>query len=115
MTLPEGVSRGVYEAALGLAWLGTSRGHSVLRALTRLGVEGLWRAPRRLLLRMEMAPPAVAALEEARRHFDVAEAHALVSLAGLRFVPSGPPDTPRNWGTWLYRRPGSSYGVTRRL
>lgn len=98
MTLPEGVPRGVYEAALGLAWLGTSRGHSVLGALTRLGVEGLWRAPRRLLLDMEMALPVVVALEEARRHFDMAEAHALVSLAGLRFVPFGTTGYPTELG-----------------
>jgi DNA processing protein len=98
MTPLEGVSRGVYEAALGLAWLGTSRGHSALRALTRLGVEGLWRAPRRVLAGMEMALPVVVALEEARRHFDVAEADALVSLAGLRFVPYGTPGYPAELG-----------------
>jgi DNA processing protein len=98
MTVPEGVSRGVYEAALGLAWLGTSRGHSALRALTRLGVEGLWRASRRVLLDMEMGLPVVAALEEARCHFDVAEADALISLAGLRFVPFGTSGYPAELG-----------------
>lgn len=98
MTLPEGVSREVYEAALGLAWLGTSRGHSALRAVTRLGVEGLWRAPKRVLVGMEMALPVVAALEEARRNFDVAEADALVSLAGLHFVPYGTSGYPAELG-----------------
>ncbi len=98
MTVPGGTSRRAYEAALGLAWLGTSKGHSALRALTRLGVEGLWWASRKALLEMEVALPVVAALEEARRHFDVAEADALITLAGLRFVPFGATGYPPELG-----------------
>lgn len=98
MSLPESVSREVYEAALGLAWMGTSRGHSALRALTRLGVEGLWRASRRVLLGMDMAASVVAALEEARHDFDAAKADELVALAGLRFVPFGATGYPAELG-----------------
>ena len=83
------VDRGEYEACLGLAWQGLSATHRLLGLLASEGAGALWRASRARLVSLRVAGPAIAALEDARRCFDLKDAEALLRRAGLRFVPFG--------------------------
>jgi len=89
-----GRSPGGYEAALGLAWLGTAVGHGFLRLAKSEGVEAVWRASRPRLLQWGVGERALKEFELKRRGFDAAVATRAMQKAGLRFVPCGAPLYP---------------------
>jgi DNA processing protein len=89
MTQIDGVSTAQYEACLGLAWQGLSGCHRLLGLLAEYSPEEIWRATRRRLTEMGVAGSVAAALEQARRCFDVHDAEVLLGRAGSRFVPFG--------------------------
>jgi DNA processing protein len=91
-------SREEYEAALGLAWLGVSGGHSVLRLVRQKGAEAVWGASRRCLMEWGATASLIVALERQRKVFDPAEADSILGRAGLRFVPYGASQYPPELG-----------------
>jgi DNA processing protein len=83
-----------YEAALGLAWLGTSAGHSLLRLLKLEGVAAVWGASTKRLVGLGIAPTVASAFGEYRRGFDPGNAERLLTQAGAWFVPFGAAEYP---------------------
>lgn len=81
--------RAAYEAALGLAWLSDSGCHSVLRLLSRVGPEALWKASSRQLLEWGLTPQAVARYQRKRRGFVLADAQRSMLPTAMDFVPFG--------------------------
>ncbi len=95
---PGGGEAAAYQAALGLAWLSESGCHSVLRLLGREGPEAVWFAPRRRLLDWGLTTRAATGYEEKRRSFVAAEAEAVLLREGVRFLPFGAAEYPRELG-----------------
>lgn len=81
--------RGVYEAALGLAWLSSSGCHTLLRLLSREGPEALWTASTRQLLEWGLAPQAVARYQQKKRGFALADAERSMRPSAMEFIPFG--------------------------
>jgi DNA processing protein len=98
LTLPVDGGRAEYAAALGLAWVGESGCHCVLRLLRKEGPESIWRAPCRRLVEWGLTPRAAAGFEEKRRGFVATEAEAVMKREGVRFLPFGSRRYPAELG-----------------
>ena len=94
--------RGADEAALGLATLGQSGCHFLLRFLEREGPEAVWRASRRRLLDWGLMPSAVDRFEEQRQCFAREQIEALLTRTGVHFLPYGSPYYPQELAQLAY-------------
>lgn len=84
-----------YEAALGLAYIGQTGCHSLLKLLAREGVLGVWQASATNLREWGALPRVISLFESRRRAFQVEEVEAAMACSNVRFVPYGAPDYPK--------------------
>lgn len=89
MTSPQRQGNEEHEAALGLAWLGTSGGRGLLRLAKEEGVDAVWRASSRQLAKWGVHSRLIDEFRRWRRDFEPTRVTRQLAQSGIRFVPLG--------------------------